>query len=93
MVKSEFIERLAERADINAAQSEDIITMFFDMIEEALVKDERVEIRGFGAFTVREYKSYEGRNPKSGEKINVPSKRLPYWKTGLELRQRVDAIA
>ena len=47
--------------------------------------------RGFGAFTVREYKAYEGRNPKTGEKITVPPKKLPFWKTGQELKQRVDS--
>ena len=93
MVKSEFIEKLASRADIPSVQAEDVIDLFFEAIEEALFKNERVEIRGFGAFTVREYKSYEGRNPKTGEKIKVPSKRLPYWKSGLELRQRVDSLS
>lgn len=91
MVKSELIENLAERADITLAKAEEIIDLFFDSISETLCKGDRVEIRGFGALTVREYKAYEGRNPKTGEKITVPPKCLPFWKTGQELKQRVDS--
>ena len=91
MVKSELIESLAERADITLAKAEEIVDLFFDNITDTLCKGDRVEIRGFGAFTVREYKAYEGRNPKTGEKITVPPKRLPFWKTGMELKQRVDS--
>ena len=91
MVKSELIENLAERADITLAKAEEIVDLFFDAISETLCGGDRVEIRGFGAFTVREYKAYEGRNPKTGEKIMVPPKRLPFWKTGMELKQRVDS--
>ncbi|MEZ4743209.1 MAG: HU family DNA-binding protein [Bdellovibrionota bacterium] len=91
MVKSELIENLAERVDITLAKAEEIIDLFFDSIIDTLCQGGRVEIRGFGAFTVREYKAYEGRNPKTGEKITVPPKRLPFWKTGMELKQRVDS--
>lgn len=91
MVKSELIECLAERADITLAKAEEIVDLFFNTVIEALCRGDRVEIRGFGAFTVREYKSYKGRNPKTGDKITVPEKRLPFWKTGQELKQRVDS--
>lgn len=91
MVKSELIEALAQRADITLAKAEEIVDLFFNSITETLCKGDRVEIRGFGAFTVRIYKAYEGRNPKTGEKIVVPPKRLPFWKTGMELKQRVDS--
>jgi len=91
MVKSELIENLAERADITLAKAEEIVDLFFDSVTDTLCAGNRVEIRGFGAFTVREYKAYEGRNPKTGEKIVVPPKRLPFWKTGMELKQRVDS--
>jgi len=91
MVKSELIENLAERADITLAKAEEVVDLFFDGIADTLCKNHRVEIRGFGAFTVREYKAYEGRNPKTGEKITVPPKCLPFWKTGMELKQRVDS--
>ena len=91
MVKSELIESLAERADITLAKAEEIVDLFFDAVSDTLCTGHRVEIRGFGAFTVREYKAYEGRNPKTGERITVPPKRLPFWKTGMELKQRVDS--
>jgi integration host factor subunit beta len=92
MVKSELIEVLAGRTDITTAQAEEIINIFFNGITDSLTQEGRVEIRGFGAFTVRKYRAYEGRNPKTGEKISVPEKKLPFWKTGLELRQRVDGL-
>lgn len=92
MVKSELIELLAAKADITTAQAEDVVNMLFNTIVESLTTEGRVEIRGFGAFTVRKYKAYDGRNPKTGERIEVPEKKLPFWKTGLELRQRVDGL-
>ena len=92
MVKSELIENLAERADITLAKAEEIVDLFFDAVTETLCSGHRVEIRGFGAFTVREYTAYEARTPKTGEKITVPPKRLPFWKTGMELKQRVDSV-
>lgn len=92
MVKSELIEMLSTKADITTAQAEEVVNMFFNTIVESLTSEGRVEIRGFGAFTVRKYKAYDGRNPKTGEKIEVPEKKLPFWKTGLELRQRVDGL-
>ena len=92
MVKSELIELIAAKADITSTQAEDVVNTFFNSIIESLTSEGRVEIRGFGAFTVRKYKAYSGRNPKTGEKIEVPEKKLPFWKTGLELRQRVDGI-
>ncbi len=91
MVKSELIESLAERADITLAKAEEVVDLFFNNITETLANGDRVEIRGFGAFTVRDYKSYKGRNPRTGEQITVPPKRLPFWKTGQELKQRVDS--
>ena len=91
MVKSDLVEKLAERSDTTLAKSEEIVDVFFNSISEALSRGERVEIRGFGAFAVRTYRSYEGRNPKTGEKIQVPPKKLPFWKTGTQLRHRVDS--
>lgn len=92
MVKSELIDILASKAYITTAQAEEVVNIFFDSVIESLTTDGRVEIRGFGAFTVRKYKAYEGRNPKTGEKIEVSEKKLPFWKAGLELRQRVDGL-
>ena len=91
MVKSELIERLSNRAGITLSKAEELIDLFFDSMSDTLCKGGRVEIRGFGAFSVKEYKSYTGRNPKTGEEVRVPAKRLPVWRTGTELRQRVDS--
>jgi len=91
MVKSELIENIAIKSDIPHAKAEDVVNLFFDSISAALGKDDRIEIRGFGAFTVRVYKGYTGRNPKTGQNIEVTPKKLPFFKTGLELKQRVNS--
>ena len=91
VVKSELSENLSERADITLAAAKDIVDLFFQSITEALRRGDRVEIRGFGAFHVKEYQSYLGRNPRSGEKITVPAKKMPFWKTGQDLKERVDS--
>jgi integration host factor subunit beta len=92
MVKSELVELISSKLDITANKAEEYINVFFDSMISALTQEGRVEIRGFGAFTVRHYEAYEGRNPKTGAKIHVAEKRLPFWKTGLELKQRVDGL-
>ena len=91
MVKSELIEKLAERSGITLFKAEEMVDLFFNSMSQTLCKGGRVEIRGFGALSVKDYKSYIGRNPKTGEEVNVPAKRLPVWRTGTELRQRVDS--
>lgn len=91
MVRSGLVESLAERADITLARADEIVGVFFGAIIDTLAEGGRVEIRGFGAFAIREYRAYEGRNPKTGDRIKVPAKRLPFWKTGMELKQRVDS--
>ena len=91
MVKSELIERVAERAGITLFKSEEMIDLFFELMTETLSQGGRIEIRGFGAFSVKDYKPYVGRNPKTGEEVHVSAKRLPVWRTGTELRQRVDS--
>ncbi len=92
MVKSELIEKLSDRAGITLFKAEELVDLFFNTLSSTLAKGGRIEIRGFGAFSVKEYKSYVGRNPKTGGEVEVPSKRLPVWRTGTELRQRVDAV-
>lgn len=91
MVKSELIERIAERAGITQYKAEEVVDLFFNSMSSSLGEDNRVEIRGFGAFSVKEYKGYVGRNPKTGAEVSVEPKRLPVWRTGTELRQRVDS--
>ena len=92
MNKSELIERLAERAGLNVMQSEEIVNLIYRKMRDALVSGGRIEIRGFGSFVVKEYQAYQGRNPKTGEKISVPPKKLPFFKVGKELKERIDNV-
>ena len=92
MNKSELIENLAAKANITLNKAEELVDLFFGSVSEGLAKGGRIEIRGFGAFAVKSYGSYVGRNPKTGEKIVVREKRLPVWRTGLELKKRVDTF-
>ena len=71
-------------------EAEKVVDTFFDEITETLAQGERVEIRGFGSFTVKNYKPYVGRNPKTGVQIEVPSKKLPFFKVGKELKEMVN---
>jgi integration host factor subunit beta len=90
MNKSDLMAALKESTDIGRQEAEKIVNLFFQTIEDSLRSGERVEIRGFGSFTVNHYKSYTGRNPKTGEQIRVPSKKLPFFKVGKELKEKVD---
>jgi integration host factor subunit beta len=87
--KSQLIEALAWEAGLSSEVSSFAVNEIFRLLSDTLAKGEGIEIRGFGSFTVREYKSYMGRNPKSGERIKVPPKSLPFFKVGKELRERV----
>lgn len=91
MNKSELIERLAEKCGINVIQAEEIVNLIYRKMRETMVNGGRIEIRGFGSFVVKEYESYQGRNPKTGEKIAVPPKKLPFFKVGKELKERIDS--
>lgn len=90
MNKSELVERLAERAKITKKRAEQVVNLVFDQMTQALKRGERIEIRGFGSFTSKSYDAYTGRNPRTGETIHVPAKRLPFFKVGKELKERVD---
>jgi integration host factor subunit beta len=91
MTKSELIEQLSLTADVlNKKEAELVVNTIFDSIGNALVDGDRVEIRGFGSFTIRERDAREARNPKSGEVVKIPSKKTPFFKTGKELRARVN---
>ncbi|MDX9709043.1 MAG: integration host factor subunit beta [Trichloromonas sp.] len=91
MTKSELIERLTTvSGTVNKKEAELIVNTIFDSIGDALVGGDRVEIRGFGSFTVRERDAREARNPKSGEIVRIPNKKTPFFKTGKELRERVN---
>jgi len=90
MNKSDLINVVRERAGLSRKEAEQAVLTFFNEISSSLEKGDRVEIRGFGSFTVKRYKSYTGRNPKSGEPISVPEKKLPFFKVGKELKAKVD---
>jgi integration host factor subunit beta len=88
--KSELIEKLAEKSGLNVMQAEEIVNLIYNKMRDTLVSGGRIEIRGFGSFVVKEYEAYQGRNPKTGEKISVPPKKLPFFKVGKELKDRID---
>ena len=90
MNKSDLMMALKEKDNLSRQEAERIVNVFFSSIEDSLCNGGRVEIRGFGSFTVNSYKSYNGRNPKTGDQIRVPSKRLPFFKVGKELKELVD---
>ncbi len=92
MNKSDLIKRLAKSQGLSISKAEEVVNTFFGEIERAFLNSERVEIRGFGSFKVKHYKGYKGRNPKTGEQIDVKPKRLPFFKVGKELKKRVDRI-
>jgi len=90
--KSELIEKLAQRSQINVVQAEEVVNLIYRKMRDTLVSGGRIEIRGFGSFVVKEYGAYEGRNPKTGEKIPVPPKKLPFFKVGKGLKDRIDRV-
>lgn len=91
MTKSELIEQLTVNNEVlNRREAEMIVNAIFDSIGQALAGGDRVEIRGFGSFTVRQRDAREARNPKSGEIVQIPAKKTPFFKTGKDLRERVD---
>ena len=91
MTKAELIERVSEKvSNLTKRQTEIIVNTVFDHIRDTLVKGEKLEIRGFGSFRIRERREREGRNPKTGETVRVPSKRVPFFKAGKEMKVLVD---
>ncbi|HAZ14511.1 MAG: integration host factor subunit beta [Bdellovibrionales bacterium GWA2_49_15] len=91
MTKADLITDLEKQANITHKQAESIINIAFDSMIKALYGDDRIEIRGFGSFANRNYKAYEGRNPKTGKIVKVPPKKVPFFKVGKELKESVDA--
>ncbi len=92
MNKSELIEELSMRMALHPKKAEAVVNTILSSMVQAMKENRRVEIRGFGSFVMRDYKPYVGRNPKSGQKIQVTSKRLPFFKTGKDMRDRVNDI-
>ncbi|MCP4748235.1 MAG: integration host factor subunit beta [Desulfobacteraceae bacterium] len=90
MNKLELISALKNSAEISKSEAAAVVQLFFDSIADSMVQGERIEIRGLCSFYVKEYKSYVGRNPKTGDKVIIEPKRLPFFKSGKELKERVD---
>lgn len=90
MNKSDLIAALSEKEKLTEKNATEIVNLIFNGFSDTLIKGGRIEIRGLGSFCVRKYKSYTGRNPKTGEDIKVKPKRLPFFKVGRDLKERVD---
>jgi integration host factor subunit beta len=91
MTKSDLIEQVAVKLSLPKGKAELIVNCVFDCMEASLRNGERIEVRGFGSFEIRHYKAYEGRNPRTGDPVGVQPKRLPFFKVGKELKERVNA--
>ena len=81
---------MSREKGLSRLEAKTLVNLFFESITDTLIKGGRVEIRGFGAFKVKDYKAYKGRNPKTGEIIKVKPKKLPFFKVGTELKKRVN---
>ena len=90
MTKADLINLISEKANITRVKSETVVNTIFDSMVEALIKDNRIEIRGFGSFVNRSYEAYKGRNPRTGEIIEVKEKKLPFFKVGKELKEHIN---
>ncbi len=90
ITKSDLVESVSNKLQIPRGKAELIINGVFDCMERALRSGDRIEIRGFGSFEIRHYEGYEGRNPRTGDPVGVQPKRLPFFKVGKELKERVN---
>ncbi len=93
MNKSELIDRITDKSKLPRKRAEMVVNLIFDAMTDALARGDRIEIRGFGSFISKQYRARMGRNPRTGETIPVPEKRLPFFKVGKELRERVDVYS
>ena len=90
MTKAELVDEVARAVELTKKQAETIVNLVFDSIVESLRAGQKIELRGFGSFRLRNRKSRTGRNPKTGEKVEVPSKKIPYFKPGKELKEIIN---
>ncbi len=90
MNKSELITALAEQKNLKLDESVQVVEALFGSIKDALASGDRVEVRGFGSFKVKDYKGYKGRNPKTGSVVQVQPKRLPFFRAGKELKEFIN---
>ncbi len=87
MTKADLINKIAEKTNITRVKAETVVNTIFDSMIEALMRDDRIEIRGFGSFVNRKYDARKGRNPRTGQVIDVQEKKLPFFKVGKELKE------
>ncbi len=90
MTKAELVEKVANQINLTKKQTEVVVNTVFSSITDSLAEGKKVELRGFGSFRIRQRNARVGRNPKSGQKVDVPSKKVPFFKAGKELRELVD---
>lgn len=90
MRKSDIERQIAEKFNLQSSQSEQILDTIISKMTEVLTDDERIEIRGFGSFFTKSYGSYGGRNPRTGEKVSVPEKKLPHFRPSKELLKKLN---
>lgn len=90
MTKADLVEEVANVTQLSRRSSEQVVNVFFDSIVESLCRGDKVELRGFGTFRLRHRKARVGRNPKTGERVDVPAKAVPFFKPGKELRELVN---
>jgi integration host factor subunit beta len=93
MIRSELLQALAkDNPELRAEEVEQVLDIFFEEITKRLAEGGRVELRGFGAFSTRERNARQGRNPRTGDAVQVPAKRVPYFKPGKEMRERLNTV-
>ena len=90
MTKAELVDEVARVVQLTKKQAETIVNIVFDSLVDSLRAGQKIELRGFGSFRLRSRKSRTGRNPKTGEKVEVPSKKIPYFKPGKELKELIN---
>lgn len=90
MTKADLVEKVANEADMTKKDAEQLVEIIFDSITETLNRGEKIELRGFGSFRVRERNSRKGRNPKTGSSVDIPAKRVAYFKPGKELKELIN---
>jgi integration host factor subunit beta len=91
MTKAELVEKVADKIQLTKKQAETVVTILLNSITEALSEGDKVELRGFGSFRIRNRNPREGRNPKTGDTVQIPAKRVPFFKAGKALRDMVDS--
>ena len=93
MTKADLVEELVKVSKVSKKHAETIVNTVFSSITDALQRDDKIELRGFGSFRVRKRRSRQGRNPRSGDRVEVPEKRIPYFKPGKELKELINKDA